>query len=125
MEFDAVLLSRFQFAWVIAFHILLPAFTVGLSCFIATLELLWWITARDVYRRLSAFWLKIFAASFGMGVVSGIVMPLQFCTNWSRFTDATASVIGPLMGYEVLTAFFLGASVLRGLLVRRNAVPQW
>ena len=63
MEFDAVLLSRFQFAWVIAFHILLPAFTVGLSCFIATLELLWWISARDVYRRLSAFWLKIFAVS--------------------------------------------------------------
>jgi cytochrome d ubiquinol oxidase subunit I len=105
MEFDAVLLSRFQFAWVIAFHILLPAFTVGLSCFIATLELLWWITKRDVYRRLSAFWLKIFAVSFGMGVVSGIVMPFQFGTNWSRFTDATASVIGPLMGYDRRSGF--------------------
>jgi cytochrome bd ubiquinol oxidase subunit I len=125
MEFDAVLLSRFQFAWVIAFHILLPAFTVGLSCFIATLELLWWITARDVYRRLSAFWLKIFAVSFGMGVASGIVMPFQFGTNWSRFTDATASVIGPLMGYEVLTAFFLEAAFLGVLLFGRKLVPQW
>jgi cytochrome d ubiquinol oxidase subunit I len=125
MEFDAVLLSRFQFAWVIAFHILLPAFTVGLSCFIATLELLWWLTKRDVYRRLSAFWLKIFAVSFGMGVVSGIVMPFQFGTNWSRFTDATASVIGPLMGYEVLTAFFLEAAFLGVLLFGRKLVPQW
>ena len=125
MEFDAVLLSRFQFAWVIAFHILLPAFTVGLSCFIATLELLWWISKRDVYRRLSAFWLKIFAVSFGMGVVSGIVMPFQFGTNWSRFTDATASVIGPLMGYEVLTAFFLEAAFLGVLLFGRKLVPQW
>ena len=125
MALDAVLLSRFQFAWVIAFHILLPAFTVGLSCFIATLELLWWISARDVYRRLSAFWLKIFAVSFGMGVVSGIVMPFQFGTNWSRFTDATASVIGPLMGYEVLTAFFLEAAFLGVLLFGRKLVPQW
>ena len=125
MEFDAVLLSRFQFAWVIAFHILLPAFTVGLSCFIATLELLWWISARDVYRRLSAFWLKIFAVSFGMGVVSGIVMPFQFGTNWSRFTDATSAVIGPLMGYEVLTAFFLEAAFLGVLLFGRKLVPQW
>jgi len=125
MELDAVLLSRFQFAWVIAFHILLPAFTVGLSCFIATLEVLWWITKRDVYRRLSAFWLKIFAVSFGMGVVSGIVMPFQFGTNWSRFTDATASIIGPLMGYEVLTAFFLEAAFLGVLLFGRKLVPQW
>lgn len=80
MDVDSVLLSRFQFAWVVAFHILLPAFTVGLSCFIATLEFNWGITKRDVYRRLSAFWLKIFAVSFGIGVVSGIVMPFQFGT---------------------------------------------
>src|SRR6202049_115215 len=123
MEFDAVLLSRFQFAWVIAFHILLPAFTVGLSCFIATLELLWWITARDVYRRLSAFWLKIFAISFGMGVVSGIVMPFQIGTNWSRYSDAAANVISPLLAYEGLTAFFLEATFLGILMFGRKLVP--
>ena len=72
---DALLLSRLQFVWVIALHILLPAFTVGLACYIATLEVLWWVKKDDVYRRLSAFWIKIFAVSFGMGVVSGIVMP--------------------------------------------------
>jgi cytochrome bd ubiquinol oxidase subunit I len=125
MDVDAVLLSRFQFAWVVAFHILLPAFTVGLSCFIATLEFNWWLTKRDVYRRLSAFWLKIFAVSFGMGVVSGIVMPFQFGTNWSRFSDMTANVVGPLMGYEVLTAFFLESAFLGVLLFGRKLVPQW
>lgn len=87
---SALVLSRVQFAWVIALHILLPAFTVGLSCYIATLETLWWATGRDVYRRLSAFWIRIFAVSFGMGVVSGIVMPVQFGTNWSRFVTATS-----------------------------------
>jgi len=125
MHIDSVLLSRFQFAWVVAFHILLPAFTVGLSCFIATLEFNWWITKRDVYRRLSAFWLKIFAVSFGMGVVSGIVMPFQFGTNWSRYADKTANVVGPLMGYEVLTAFFLESAFLGVLLFGRKLVPQW
>ena len=78
---DALLLSRLQFVWVIAWHILLPAFTVGLACCIATLEVLWWWKKDDVYRRLSAYWIKIFAVSFGMGVVSGIVMPFQFGTN--------------------------------------------
>ncbi|WP_250451863.1 cytochrome ubiquinol oxidase subunit I [Caballeronia sp. ATUFL_M2_KS44] len=125
MHIDSVLLSRFQFAWVVAFHILLPAFTVGLSCFIATLEFNWWITRRDVYRRLSAFWLKIFAVSFGMGVVSGIVMPFQFGTNWSRYADKTANVVGSLMGYEVLTAFFLESAFLGVLLFGRKLVPQW
>lgn len=112
MTFDALLLSRVQFAWVVALHILLPAFTVGLSCFVATLEVRWWITNDDVFRRLSTFWTKIFAVSFGMGVVSGIVMPFQFGTNWSRFSDAASNVIGSLMGYEVITAFFLEAGFL-------------
>jgi cytochrome d ubiquinol oxidase subunit I len=127
MEVDtgALLLSRIQFAWVIALHILLPAFTVGLSCFVATLEVLSWLTQRDVYRRLSAFWLKVFAVSFGMGVVSGLVMPFQFGTNWSRFTDAAANVFGALMGYEVLTAFFLESAFLGVLLFGRKLVPQW
>lgn len=122
---DALLLSRIQFAWVVALHILLPAFTVGLSCYIATLETLWWLKKDDVYRRLSVFWIKIFAVSFGMGVVSGIVMPFQFGTNWSRFTDATANVIGGLMAYEVLTAFFLESAFLGVLLFGRKLVPQW
>lgn len=122
---NAVLLSRFQFAWVIALHILLPAFTVGLSCFIATLELLWWWTKRDAYRRLSAFWIRIFAVSFGMGVVSGIVMPFQFGTNWSRFIAATSDSIGGLMAYEVLMAFFLESAFLGVLLFGRRLVPRW
>ena len=122
---DALLLSRVQFFWVIALHILLPAFTVGLSCYIATLEVLWWLKKDDVYRRLSAFWIKIFAVSFGMGVVSGIVMPFQFGTNWSRFIDATSNVVGGLMAYEVLTAFFLEAAFLGVLLFGRKLVPQW
>lgn len=122
---SALLLSRVQFAWVIALHILLPAFTVGLSCYIATLEVLWWATGRDVYRRLSAFWIRVFAVSFGMGVVSGIVMPFQFGTNWSRFVAATSSAIGSLMAYEVLTAFFLESAFLGVLLFGRKLVPQW
>jgi cytochrome d ubiquinol oxidase subunit I len=122
---DALLLSRLQFAWVIALHILLPAFTVGLACFVATLETLWWLKQDDVYRRLSAFWIKIFAVSFGMGVVSGIVMPFQFGTNWSRFVDTTSDVVGGLMAYEVLTAFFLEAAFLGVLLFGRKLVPQW
>jgi cytochrome d ubiquinol oxidase subunit I len=91
---------------------------------IATLEVLWWRTHRDVYRRLSAFWIRIFAVSFGMGVVSGIVMPFQFGTNWSRFIGATASTIGPLMTYEVLTAFFLESAFLGVMLFGRRLVPQ-
>lgn len=125
MDVDALLLSRLQFAWVIALHILLPAFTVGLACFIATLEVLWWRTQKDVYRRLSAFWLKIFAVSFGMGVVSGIVMPFQFGTNWSRYVDTALDVVGSLVAYEVITAFFLEAAFLGVLLFGRKLVPQW
>ena len=122
---DALLLSRLQFAWVVAFHILLPAFTVGLSCYIATLEIRYWIGKDEAIRRLSAFWIKIFALSFGMGVVSGLVMPFQFGTNWSRFTDAASNVIGSLLAYEVLTAFFLEAAFLGILLFGRKLVPQW
>src|ERR1700737_5293997 len=123
MPLDAVLLSRLQFFWVIALHILLPAFTVGLAAYIAVLEGLHFTTQRPVYLRLSRFWLKIFAVSFGMGVVSGIVMPFQLGTNWSRFSDATADVLSPLMAYEGLMAFFLEASFLGGLLFGRRRVP--
>src|SRR6187401_2996290 len=107
MDLDPLLLSRLQFAWVVAWHILLPAFTVGLASYIAVLEGLHLATGRAVYLRLSNFWIRIFAVSFGMGVVSGVVMPFQFGTNWSRYVELTAAIVGPLMGYEALTAFFL------------------
>jgi len=125
VDLDPVLLSRIQFAFVVSFHILFPAFTIGLASYIAVLETLWAATDREVYGRLSRFWTKIFAVSFGMGVVSGIVMSFQFGTNWSRFADATASVIGPLLAYEVLTAFFLEATFLGILLFGRERVPRW
>src|SRR5689334_19166930 len=122
---DAILLSRLQFAWVIAMHILLPAFTVGLAAYIAVLEGAHVFARRPVFLRLSQFWLRLFAVSFGMGVASGIVMPFQFGTNWSRYSDLTADVVGPLMAYEVLMAFFLEAGFLGVLLFGRKLVPPW
>ncbi|HVO90249.1 MAG TPA: cytochrome ubiquinol oxidase subunit I [Casimicrobiaceae bacterium] len=125
MDLDPVLLSRLQFAFVIAFHILLPAFTVGLSGFIVVLEGLYLWRRDPLHLRLSVFWTRIFAVSFGMGVVSGIVMPFQFGTNWSRFSDAGANVFGPLLAYEALVAFFLEAGFLGILLFGRKLVPPW
>src|SRR5437870_2797453 len=125
MSLDAVLLSRVQFFWVVALHILLPALTVGLASYIAVLEVLHLATRRPVFLRLSQFWLKVFAVSFGMGVVSGIVMPFQFGTNWSRYSDAAADIVGPLMAYEGLMAFFLEAGFLGVLLFGRERVPPW
>ena len=125
MELDPVLLSRLQFAFVIAFHILLPAFTVGLASFIVLLEGLHLVRRDPLYLRLSVFWTRIFAVSFGMGVVSGIVMPFQFGTNWSRYADATGNVLGPLFTYEGLVAFFLEAGFLGILLFGRKRVPPW
>jgi cytochrome d ubiquinol oxidase subunit I len=112
VEYDALLLSRLQFGFTIAFHILFPAFTIGLAAFLAVLEGLWLWTKRDAFKVLYLFWVKIFALSFGMGVVSGIVLSYQFGTNWSEFIRLTGGVIGPLLAYEVLTAFFLEASFL-------------
>ena len=123
MDLDPAFLSRIQFAWVIAWHILLPAFTVGLASFIALLEGLRLATGRNVYVRISTFWIKIFSIAFGMGVVTGIVMPFQFGTNWSRYSDATANVLSPLFAYEGLTAFFLEAGFLGVLLFGRKRVP--
>ncbi|NJN39873.1 MAG: cytochrome ubiquinol oxidase subunit I [Gammaproteobacteria bacterium] len=125
MELDPVFLSRLQFAFVVAFHILLPAFTVGLASFIVVLEGLYLLKRDDTYLRLSLFWVKIFAVSFGMGVVSGLVMPFQFGTNWSEFADATANVTAPLLAYEGLTAFFLEAGFLGVMLFGRKLVPPW
>ena len=125
MDIDPLLLSRLQFAWLIAWHILLPAFTVGLASYIAFLEGLYFVTRREIYFRISGMWTRIFAISFGMGVVSGVVMPFQFGTNWSRFADATANVLAPLFAYEALMAFFLEASFLGILLFGRKLVPRW
>ena len=112
MDFDALLLSRLQFAFTIGFHIIFPSFTIGLASFLAVLEGLWLFTKKPQFKNLYLFWVKIFALSFGMGVVSGVVMSYEFGTNWSVFARQVCSVIGPLLGYEVLTAFFLEASFL-------------
>ena len=125
MDLDPVMLARLQFAFTISFHIIFPSFTIGLSAYIATLEVLWVTRGDDRYKRISRFWTRIFAVSFAMGVVSGIVLSYQFGTNWSRFTVATSNVIGPLIGYEVLTAFFLEATFLSILLFGGDRVPPW
>jgi cytochrome bd ubiquinol oxidase subunit I len=123
MRLDPVTLSRVQFAWVVGWHILLPAFTVGLASLIAFLEVAYLVTKRAIFIDLSGFWLRIFAISFGMGVVTGIVMPFQFGTNWSRFSDVAGNIISPLLAYEGLTAFFLEATFLGVLLFGRKLVP--
>jgi cytochrome d ubiquinol oxidase subunit I len=112
LDLDALLLSRLQFAFTIAFHILFPAFTIGLASYLAVLEGLWLATGREAFKTLYLFWVKVFALSFGMGVVSGVVLSYQFGTNWSEFIRITGGVIGPLLAFEVLTAFFLEASFL-------------
>ncbi len=109
---DAVVLARAQFAFTMSFHIVFPAFSIGLASYLAVLEALWLWSGREVFINLFNYWLKIFAIAFGMGVVSGVVMSYQFGTNWAVFSDKTGPVIGPLMAYEVLTAFFLEAGFL-------------
>lgn len=125
MDFDPVLLARLQFAFTIIFHIIFPSFTIGLSAYIATLGVVWLRTGEDRFQLLMRFWVKIFAVSFAMGVVSGIVLSYQFGTNWSRFSVVTGNVLGPLLGYEVLTAFFLEATFLGVLLFGFDRVPPW
>ncbi len=125
MEFDPVMLARIQFAFTVSFHIIFPAFTIGLSAFITVLLLLWLRSGEEKFHRLARFWTKIFAVSFAMGVVSGIVLSYQFGTNWSRFSEFSGNVIGPLIGYEVLTAFYLEATFLGILLFGWNRFPPW
>ncbi len=120
--FDAVLLARFQFAFTIAFHFLFPSFSIGLASYLAVVNGLFLWTRDEAYLRLFKYWLKIFAITFAMGVVSGIVMSYQFGTNWSVFSDIAGPVIGPLMAYEVLTAFFLEAGFLGIMLFGRGRV---
>lgn len=112
LDFDAVMLARLQFAFTISFHIIFPAFTIGLASWLAVVEGLYLKTGKPVYEQIYKMWVKIFAVCFGMGVVSGVVMSYQFGTNWSEFSDKVGNVLGTLLGYEVLTAFFLEASFL-------------
>jgi cytochrome d ubiquinol oxidase subunit I len=121
---DATILARVQFAFTVMFHIIFPAFSIGLASFLFVLEVQWLRTGNRVYLNLFKFWMKIFAVAFGMGVVSGIVMSYQFGTNWSVFSDKAGPIIGPLMAYEVLTAFFLEAGFLGVMLFGMERVSR-
>lgn len=124
MELDPLLLSRMQFAFVVSFHAIFPVFTIGLASYIALLHGLFFKTNNPAWDRLALFWTKVFAVVFGMGVVSGIVMSFQFGTNWSNFSQAASNFLGPVLSYEVVTAFFLEAAFLGVLLFGRGKVPQ-
>ncbi|MHA7819974.1 MAG: cytochrome ubiquinol oxidase subunit I [Erythrobacter sp.] len=121
---DAILLARIQFAFTVSFHFFFPAFTIGLASYLAVLEGLWLRTGKALYLDLFKFWIKIFAVTFAMGVVSGIVMSYQFGTNWSVFSDRTGPILGPLMAYEVLSAFFLEAGFLGVMLFGMERVGK-
>ena len=126
MELDltALFLARLQFAFTVSFHFIFPSFSIGLASYLAVLEGLWLRTKKPIYLDLFRYWLKIFAIAFAMGVVSGIVMSYQFGTNWSVFSDKAGGVIGPLMAYEVLTAFFLEAGFLGVMLFGMEKVGR-
>ncbi len=121
---DAVILARTQFAFTVSFHFIFPAFSIGTASYLMVLEGLWLKTGNGVYANLYRYWIKIFAIAFGMGVVSGVVMSYQFGTNWSVFSTKAGPVIGPLMAYEVLTAFFLEAGFLGVMLFGMNKVGK-
>lgn len=114
---DTALLSRIQFGFTISAHILFPAFSIGLAMFLAIMEGAWLNTKNPLYLNICKFWTKIFALTFGMGVVSGIVMEFQLGTNWAGFTSAIGGVLGPLFTYEVMTAFFIEAGFLGVMLL--------
>ena len=120
----ALLLARIQFGFTVSFHFIFPSFSIGLASYLMVLEGLWLRTGKPVYLDLFRFWVKIFAVAFAMGVVSGIVMSYQFGTNWSVFSDKAGPVIGPLMAYEVLTAFFLEAGFLGVMLFGMKRVGK-
>ena len=119
---DPIFLSRLQFTFVVAYHILFPAFTIGIASWLAVVEWRYLQTGNETYKEVYKVWVKIFAVNFGMGVVTGVVMAFQFGTNWSGFIDQTGNVLGPLLGFEVLTAFFLEASFLGIMLFGWNRV---
>jgi cytochrome d ubiquinol oxidase subunit I len=121
---DALLLARLQFGFTVSFHFIFPSFSIGLASYLAVLEALWLKTGKSLYLDLYKYWLKIFAVVFAMGVVSGIVMSYQFGTNWSVYSDKAGPIIGPLMAYEVLTAFFLEAGFLGVMLFGMKKVGR-
>ncbi|WP_404371458.1 cytochrome ubiquinol oxidase subunit I [Sphingomonas sp. MMS24-J45] len=121
---DPIILARAQFAFTVSFHFIFPAFSIGLASYLAVLEGLWLRTGKQLYLDIFRFWLKIFAVAFAMGVVSGIVMSYQFGTNWAVFSDKTGPILGPLMAYEVLTAFFLEAGFLGVMLFGMKKVGK-
>jgi len=121
---DAVLLSRLQFAFTLGYHILWPAFSIGMAGFLVFLNAAWLRTRRPVYLQLATFWTRIFGLAFGMGVVTGVVISYELGTNWSGFALATADVLGPLLSFEVLTAFFLEAGFIGILLFGRGRVSD-
>jgi cytochrome d ubiquinol oxidase subunit I len=122
MTWTALFLSRLQFAFTVSFHIIFPSFTIGLAAWLAVLECLYLVTLRPVFRRLFEFWLRIFSVAFGLGVVSGIVLAFEFGTNWSRLSEATGPIQGPLLSYESFTAFALEASFFGVLIFGRDRV---
>jgi cytochrome d ubiquinol oxidase subunit I len=123
MEWTALLLSRLQFAFTVSFHIIFPSFTIGLAAWLTVLEACHLVTGKPVYRRLFEFWLKIFGVTFGLGVVSGIVLAFEFGMNWSRLSEVTGPIQGPLLTYESFTAFALEASFFGVLMFGRSRVP--
>jgi cytochrome d ubiquinol oxidase subunit I len=125
VDFDALLLSRLQFAFTVAFHILFPSLTIGLASFLLVLEVRWIATGNRIYEQLYRFWLKLFALAFGLGVVTGLVLSYEIGTNWGRFSAMTGNIIGPLMGYEVLSAFFLEAGFLGVMIFGINRVGKY
>src|SRR5260221_1646483 len=125
MDATALLLSRLQFAFTVSFHIIFPAFTIGLAAWLTVLEALYLATERPAYRVVFEFWLKIFGVAFGLGVVSGIVMAFEFGTNWSRLSEATGPIQGPLLSYETFTAFALEASFFGMLIFGRPRVSPF
>src|ERR1700741_325691 len=125
MDSTALLLSRVQFGFTISFHIIFPAFTIGLAAWLTVLEALHLRTGLSVYQTLFEFWLKIFGVAFGLGVVSGVVMAFQFGTNWSVLAKMSGPIQGPLLSYETFTAFALEASFFGVLLFGRSRVPPW
>ncbi|RUX91087.1 cytochrome ubiquinol oxidase subunit I, partial [Mesorhizobium sp. M2A.F.Ca.ET.040.01.1.1] len=121
---DATTLSRIQFGFTIGFHILWPAFTIGIASFVAFLSFMWWRTQNPVYGSLMRFWIRIFALGFGMGVVTGVVLSYEIGTNWSGFSRAVSNVLGPFFMYEVMTAFFLEAGFIGIVLFGENRVGR-
>src|ERR1700712_1692337 len=122
VNLSAIDLARFQFAFTVSFHIVFPALSIGLASFLAVLEGCWLKTKNPIYKDMFMFWSKVFAVGFGMGVVSGVVMSYQFGTNWGGFSTFAGPITGPLLAYEVMTAFFLEAGFLGIMLFGWNKV---